>query len=363
MTFGRITVLLGVITAIFVALVLAFPEMRWALPVAASEQATGIDFLFRLMLIVSTAIFIFVQGFLLYFVWLYRRRPDDPEDAIGRNLHGDNRLEIAWTVAPALFLVVLTILSYREFDALQLDQVVPGAHVVQVEGYQFAWSFVHPETGISEANNLTLLKDQPVTLEITSRDVSHAFWVPEFRVKQDATAGFISRINITPNMTNEEAGYPDGFPLRCAELCGAGHSIMQAKVHVLEEADYLAWQEEKLSSSAPSPNAPPEEIAEYGIQVYKDNGCIACHQLDVAEAVGAVGPTHNGLATIAEQRLTDPNYTGSATTAEEYIAESLRDTNIYVVDGFAANVMPSYPADQISDEDLQILILMLLQQE
>ncbi len=363
MTFGRMTALLGLITAILVWFVFANPEMSWALPVAASEQAKGIDFLFRFMLVVSIGIFVFVQGFLIYFVWLYRVRPDDPEDAIGRNLHGDNRLEIAWTIAPALFLVVLTILSFRELDTLKLGQVIPGSNTVKVEAFQFAWRFTHPDTGILEANRLTLQKGKPTTFEITSSDVNHAFWVPAFRIKQDATHGFISRVNITPNMTHEEAGYPDGFPLRCAELCGPGHSAMLANVRVLEEADYLVWQEEELSSTTPSPDAPPEEIAEYGIQLYKDSGCVACHQLDVADAAGAVGPTHNGLASIAEQRVTGSGYTGSATTAEEYLIESIRNSNEYIVDGFAANLMPNYPADQISDEDLQILVLMLLQQE
>ncbi|MGB0386579.1 MAG: cytochrome c oxidase subunit II [Ardenticatenaceae bacterium] len=363
MTFGRITALLGVITAFFVALILMYPDMRWALPVAASEQAIGIDFLFRLMLIVSTGIFIFVQGFLIYFVWLYRRRPEDPEDAIGRNLHGDNRLEIAWTVAPALFLVVLTILSYSELQDLKLDEVVPGSHLVKVEAYQFAWSFTHPDTGISEANVLTLQKDVPVTFEITSRDVNHAFWVPEFRLKQDATNGFYRRINITPNMTHQEGGYPDGFPLRCAELCGAGHSVMLAKVHVLEANEYQAWQVEKLSSAAPSPDASPEEIAEYGIEVYQNNGCIGCHVLDVAGGVGAVGPTHNGLANTIQERINDPAYAGSATTVEEYLIESVREPNAYVVEGFNPGLMQPYTTEQISDEDLQILILMLLQQQ
>ncbi len=101
-TFGRITVLLGVIFAVVFALLWASPDMRWILPIAASEQAAGIDFLFLFMMISSAGVFIFVQGFLLYFVWLYRRQPDDPQDAIGRNIHGDNRLEIAWTVVPLL---------------------------------------------------------------------------------------------------------------------------------------------------------------------------------------------------------------------------------------------------------------------
>jgi cytochrome c oxidase subunit 2 len=193
-TFGRITALLGVIFAVVFALLWVFPDMLWILPIAASEQAAGIDFLFWFMMVSSAGVFIFVQGFLLYFVWLYRRRPDDPEDALGRNIHGDNRLEILWTAIPALFLVVLTIWSFQVLDDLQLDQEVPGAYIVDVEAFQFAWSFTHPETGIVENNQLTLLKNQPVTFNITSRDVNHAFWVPEFRLKQDATNGFIRKI-------------------------------------------------------------------------------------------------------------------------------------------------------------------------
>jgi cytochrome c oxidase subunit 2 len=222
---------------------------------------------------------------------------------------------------------------------------------VDVEAFQFAWSFTHPEIGIVESNQLTLLKDKPVTFNITSRDVNHAFWVPEFRIKQDATNGFIRKINITPNMTHKEAGYEEGFPLRCAELCGAGHSGMLANVRVLEEAEYAAWQEEALSPSAP-----------VGVQLYQANGCIGCHELDIAGAVGAVGPTHNGMASTVESRLNDPSYTGSATTVEEYLQESVRNPNVYVVPDYAPNIMPALSPEQLSDEDLNELVKMLLEQ-
>lgn len=361
MTFGRITALLGVISAICVALIYLYPDLRWTLPVAAAEEARGIDDLFRLMLVVSTVIFIFVQGFLLYFVWLYRRRPEDPEDAVGLALHGDNRLEIAWTAAPALFLVVLTILSYNQFEKLRLDQPVPGAHIVDVEGFQFAWRFTHPETGIVESNVLTMEKGQTVTFNITGNDVTHAFWVPAFRLKQDATPGFTRSIHITPNMTHVEAGYtgdaanniPEGFPLRCAELCGIGHSQMLAYVRVLEPAAYAAWETEALEAMA---------NAGAGVTIYQENGCNGCHLLEEANAVGAVGPTHENLAETSASRIADPAYTGEAASVEDYIRESIRNPGVYLVEGYA-NSMPAFSPEAISDEELDALVELLLQQD
>ncbi len=364
MTFGRITALLGGIFLVLVALILAYPHVPWTLPIAASREAIGIDNLFLLMLVVSVGIFVFVQGFLLYFVWIYRVRPDDEPDAVGRALHGDNRLEIAWTIAPAVFLVVLTILSLRVYNDLNLGGVPSeGSQIVDVTAQQFFWTFAYPETGISEVGTLTMEKGRAHILNITSTDVNHAFWVPEFRIKQDATHGFVRSIQITPEMTNEEAGLPDGFPLRCAEFCGAGHSTMLAKVIVLEPDAYAAWEAEKVAAAeaVPDANASPEELAAFGLELYEAKGCIGCHQLDAAGSTSEVGPSHNGLGARAAEQIAAPDYSGEATTPEEYIAESIRNPGVYVVPGFA-NIMPPYTEAQISDEELNALVQMLLQQ-
>ncbi|MBA3531084.1 MAG: cytochrome c oxidase subunit II [Ardenticatenales bacterium] len=355
MTFGRITIVLTVILAIFLAFIYYLPAMPWFLPTAAVDEAQGIDDLLRLMMVVGGGLYIFIQGFLLYFVWLYRRKPEDGEDAVGRALHGDNRLEIAWTVAPALFIVVLTVLSLRELDKLGLNEPREGARVIVVTGQQFAWTFAYPETGITEVNTLTLQKDVPVTFNITAVDVTHAFWIPNFRIKQDATPGFTLSVTMTPNKVGE-------FPFRCAEFCGAGHSSMLAKVNVLEEAEYLVWQETKLAGGGPGADANPEEIAAYGLELYTAQGCGACHALEAGGTSGAVGPTHNGLGTTAEQRVEAADYTGSATTAEEYLRESLREPGAHIVEGFPP-AMPPYGEDKLPEGDLNALVQMLLQQK
>jgi cytochrome c oxidase subunit II len=356
-TFGRISALLGVLFALVVLSVFLFPEMRWFLPLAAAEEAQGIDNLIRLMFVVSMGIWIFVQGFLLYFVWLYRKRPDEPEDAVGRALHGDNRLEIAWTVAPALFLVVLTILSLRVFEDLNLDVPGSGERIVDVLGRQFFWTFEYPATGISEVGVLTLEQGVSTTLNITApmEDVIHAFWVPEFRVKQDATPGYVRSITITPTVLGE-------FPIRCAEFCGAGHSQMLGRVQVLDSAGYQAWEQERLAVATPPDVEDPEAMAEFGASVYQANGCGSCHVLPAVDSVGILGPSHAQMGVVAQQRIEDPGYTGSAGTAEDYIRESIREPGIYVVPGYA-NVMPPYGEDQISEEELEALVQFLMMQE
>ena len=102
-----------------------------------------------------------------------------------------------------------------------------------------------------------------------------------------------------------------------------------------------------------------QAIIDAGVAVYQANGCIGCHALSVAGAAGAVGPTHEGMGATAEARIADPNYTGEATTAEEYILESIVNPNAYTVDGYAAGLMPAYanlPEDQI-DAMVQMLLL------
>lgn len=106
-------------------------------------------------------------------------------------------------------------------------------------------------------------------------------------------------------------------------------------------------------------DASDEDIIVAGLQIYAAQGCGGCHQLEAAGSAGAVGPTHNGLAATAQERLDDPNYSGAATTPYEYIAESIVNPGVYVVDGYG-NIMPPYP--NLSESELNALVQMLLAQ-
>lgn len=120
--------------------------------------------------------------------------------------------------------------------------------------------------------------------------------------------------------------------------------------------------EEPTAVPEPTETAEVEEVdIEAGVAVYQSNGCIGCHTLDVATAVGTVGPTHNGIGTTAEARIADPDYTGTATTAEEYIRESILNPTAFTVPSFPEGVMPAFT--NMGEEQLDALVAMLLAQK
>jgi len=197
---------------------------------------------------------------------------------------------------------------------------------VSVTGQQWSWSFAYPEQDV-QSNRLVLPVDQPVVLELESLDVLHSFWVPEFRVKQDLVPGQTKQLRITPTKIGN-------YRLRCAEICGTGHSQMLADVQVVSQADFDQFV---IDASFRYSDLSPEER---GQQFYTDLGCNACHSLD---GTAGVGPTWQGLY-MHEVPMAD----GSSVVADDaYIRESILNPNAHVVQGFNPNVMPQNFAERI----------------
>lgn len=247
------------------------------LPVAASAEAGLIDDLFNVMMVISTGIFILVQGGLLWVAYRYRRSPGDETDA--KYVHGNIPLEIVWTAIPAMIVLALSLYSFDVYEQIGgLNPMDHSSHMasqsdmkmvsntgntvasnetqsaidsstsgmpsmplaadnspftVNITGLQFAWLFNYAGTEIS-AGELHLPIGREAILNITAMDVLHAFWVPEFRIKQDAVPGRTIAIRITPTKTGT-------YPLICAELCGAYHGVMKTQVIVESEAQVNEW--------------------------------------------------------------------------------------------------------------------------
>src|SRR5437764_11598155 len=147
---GRLMMWLGIISGAFVVLVIVVPVNPW-FP-EATREAGEVDNLFKFMLAVSGVIFIYVQGLLLAFALRYRRRKNEPDDAVGPAVHGHTGLEMAWSAVPALLLLVLVVLSLRVWSD---EHAVQEDHAVQkdplqlgVKGVQFGWTFRLPQYGI-----------------------------------------------------------------------------------------------------------------------------------------------------------------------------------------------------------------------
>ncbi|MFN6535246.1 MAG: cytochrome c oxidase subunit II [Nostoc sp. EkiNYC01] len=293
------------------------------LPAAASDEAVLVDGLFNAMMIVSTGIFLIVEGVLIYSAFKYRRRAGDNED--GPPVEGNVPLEILWTAIPAIIVIGISVYSFdvyneiggfdphaiheapitqesmsmhghgtaiaatlsdippgsepnlnqeksdeamqdpataevRNADQIPQKQNAPGvgsvaptiggspdkagkppALQVNVTGLQYAWIFTYPETGIT-TGEMHVPIGKEVEINMTANDVIHAFWVPEFRLKQDAIPGRQTEIRFTPKTAGD-------YVLICAELCGPYHGAMRAPVVVESPEAFEKWQQEQLVAS------------------------------------------------------------------------------------------------------------------
>ncbi|MBE9110418.1 cytochrome c oxidase subunit II [Nodosilinea sp. LEGE 07298] len=296
------------------------------LPVQASEQAPLVDDLFGVMVTIGTALFIVVQGAIVYSMIRFRRRKGDDTD--GPPIEGNLPLEAFWTAIPSIIVVGLGLYSVVVFQ--EMGGFSPGGHhghgamvamapqqsvidvapllaqmglgesadadvysktqvygfgasplvqmnqpdvTVNVTGMQFAWIFRYPDTGITDGE-LHIPVGKDVQLKIEAQDVIHSFWVPQFRLKQDALPG-------EPGELRFVATREGTYPVVCAELCGSYHGAMRTQVIVHSPEDYADWVASRVAEATPTTTvAQPLENpsdAEYLAAVVKDRpfGAIA----------------------------------------------------------------------------------------
>ena len=223
-------IVIGVLAAVLgTGLVL---YMDW-FPEDATSSANDIDVLYDVLLIFSVPIFVLVMTIAIYSVMKFRARPGDMRD--GPPIHGNTRLEVLWVTIPFLIVAGLAIYGWIVLDDIEAKQ--REEMVVDVRGQQFTWRFEYPQQKV-RSTNLILPKDQPVHFRITTNDVIHSFWVPEFRLKSDAVPGLTTRIRLTPNKVGR-------WQVVCAELCGLGHSTMRQQVRVVERSEFDSWVESR----------------------------------------------------------------------------------------------------------------------
>lgn len=214
----------AVLTLVGVGLVLAFPLF----PRPASREGEVIDHAFLVLLLASVPVFTLVQVVLVYSALRFRAGRDDGD---GPPIAERPALSGAWVGVSLLMVLALAAFGWAGMEELRPAR--PVDLTVRVVGSQFAWRFEYPELGVG-STELRLPKDRLVRLELSSRDVLHSFWVPEFRVKQDAVPGRTIAITMTATELGE-------WNLLCAELCGLGHTVMKAPVRVVDQAAFEQW--------------------------------------------------------------------------------------------------------------------------
>ena len=298
------------------------------MPLAASAQAVPIDQMLNLELIFMSFFFALIIVPMAYSLIVFRRKKGDTSDA--EHMEGNTTLEIGWTVVP---LFIVTAFAYiGAVNLAETRRVDPDAIIVKVTGIQWSWKFEYPAEGVT-SDELHLPVDKQVLLQMTSLDVIHSFWVPEFRVKQDLVPGRITELRITPTLAGN-------YKVRCAELCGTSHAYMEKPVIISTQADFDVWMEEQVALAEEAAATPEGR----GQALVANNGCAACHSINGAQGIG---PTWAGLFG-HEVLLTD----GTTVVADEaYITESIKSPQAKIVAGFGTQLMPTYgfTDEQIAD--------------
>jgi cytochrome c oxidase subunit II len=301
------------------------------LPPQASAEGQQVDNLFKIMLAIGGAIFLLVQGALVFSAIRFRARQGDRSDGVA--MHGNPTLELVWTAIPAVIVLILSIISFQVW--VSITSAKDNELVVRATGARFNWSFSYdvPEHGLTvNSSVLHTYVNQPIRMEMQSPDVNHAFYIPAMRIKQDLLPGRVTEVRFTPTVAGD-------YPVYCAELCGSGHGDMRARIVVHpDEATYLAWFDDEVDVLL----NPPEDPVVRGLQVLSGGAypCAGCHILDDLGWTGVTGPNQNGVA----DRVVNSRVGATGQPPEEYLLRSLYHPGEYLVPGFG-NLMPQFQPD------------------
>jgi cytochrome c oxidase subunit II len=307
-------------------------------PTAASTQAGPIDTLWDVLVIASVPMFVLVVSIVLYSVWRFRERPGE-ESLDGPPIHGSTRLEVIWTVIPAVLILGLCTYAYLVLD--DIEEAKANEMTVQVVGQQFTWTFAYGQgRDAVRSNELYLVQGRPVKFDVQARDVLHDFWVPQFRMKIDAVPGITTTYRVTP----KRAGT---YPVVCAELCGIGHAYMRQNAHVVSQAEFDRWlQKQKQPVTAPGGGGGGQTAAVDAKTIFKTGSggataCAGCHTLADAGAAGNVGPNLDKVLKGKDAA---------------FVKQSIVDPNAEVAPGFSPGIMPGNYEQTLKPEEIDALV-------
>jgi cytochrome c oxidase subunit 2 len=246
--------------------------------------------LWSILIWLGTAVFVFVEGILLYAIFRYRRRSenDRPE-----HVHGNTTLEILWTAIPALILAFIAVPTVRTIFKTQA-KAKADALQVEVVGHQWWWEFRYPQYKITTANELYLPVGRTVNFTLRTQDVLHSFWIPQMGGKRDLIANHPNYLWFTPDSVGEQAW--NGF---CVEYCGASHANMRFRTFTVTPDQFAAWAAHQASPATFGAVAPagapgaaaPAAAAPAATDSTKGPASSTAQQAQVAAgAAGTTGP-------------------------------------------------------------------------
>lgn len=301
------------------------------MPVPGTDLAKDVDALYAFLIISSLISFVILIGGMTWFLIKYKRTSIDQKSAY---ITHNNFAEFTWSFIPLLILLFIFYWGMVLFNDLRIPPQ-DVASEIHVTAEQWAWTYRYKNGKelYSSANEAMVVPVNKATkIILTSKDVIHSFYVPAFRVKQDAIPGKFTELWFTPNQVGE-------FIVFCTEYCGTKHSGMMIKIKSVPTEEYVSWYYSETKAAT--------DPASKGKLLFAQKACVGCHSLD---GTRVVGPSFKGLYG-AERKFTD----GSKALADEnYLKESILVSNAKIVENYAPQ-MPLYQG-QLSDDEVANLI-------
>lgn len=280
-----VVLLLVVVVAFSVLFVVSGAWQAMFPPKAATGQGREISDLYTIIMALGAVIFMLVESLIVWSVIRYRRQPGD--DTLPPQTHGNNVLEVIWTIIPTAIVGFLFVISLNTLNSVDAVSATPDVQIRAVAG-QFQWQFdylaadgktkLFTESTPLAANGggMAIPVDRNVHLQLTSPDVIHAFYVPRFLFKRDVVPGMTNNFDFTVDAS--EAGQT--YRGQCAELCGIGHWTMLFDVLAMAPADFDAWLKQKIAAANATPA--PRPSGEVALEITANQISYDKHELSVA---------------------------------------------------------------------------------
>lgn len=224
-------------------------------PPSATENGRAVNDLYNIVFVIAAAVFVLVEGLLLFIVFRYRRR----SATLPVQTHGNNVLEILWTAIPAAVVAGIFVVTFALINRVEARAEQPDVEV-NVTGFQWQWRFDYPAeeltfTGLgAQGPEMVIPVNEIVRISLESQDVNHAFYVPQFLYKKDVIPGRVNQFDLVVDQ-------PGTYTGQCAEFCGLSHAEMFFTVRAVERAEYDQWvaaeQEKARATPAPPPSGAP----------------------------------------------------------------------------------------------------------
>ena len=298
------------------------------LPPAKSTTAETTDALFHFINMTSLILLIGITIAIIFFAIKYRRKSDEDVTPV---ISHNSKLEITWSVIPLI--LVMIVFGWGLSGYVTLNTAPDDAYEIRVVGKSWLWEF-HYNTGHVSVNELHVPANRPIKLIMSSDDVIHSFFIPDYRIKRDVLPNRYTSVWFEALETGESVIY-------CTEYCGTAHSNMLATTYVHEQEDFETWL---ATAGSADDDRDPVELGE---ELITRNACNTCHSVD---GTRLQGPSFQGLWG-TEREMQDGEI---VVFDENYVRESILEPNARITRGYDP-VMPSY-AGTLNDRQIDAII-------